>query len=45
MLHRALGVHEGAKIPTGMLTAAAKSGTPHMRSMAQFALNAKKFKH
>jgi hypothetical protein len=42
-LHRALDVPEGKKIPVAKLAAARNSKDPHMRKMANFATNAKKF--
>lgn len=44
-LHKALGVPEGAKIPSSKLAKAKASSSPAMRKMANFAINAKKFKH
>lgn len=44
-LHRALGVPQGKPIPANKLAKALKSKDAHLRKMAQFAKNAKKFKH
>jgi hypothetical protein len=44
-LHKALGVPQGQKIPASKLNAAAHSTDPQLRKEAQFAINAKKFKH
>jgi len=44
-LHKALGVKKGAKIPVARLRKAAKSKNETLRKRAQFALNARKFKH
>jgi len=43
-LHKALGVPAGEKIPAGKLARAAQSSDPHMRQMANYAKNAKKWK-
>lgn len=43
-LHRALGVPEGKPIPHSKLVAASHSKDPHMRQMANYALNASKWK-
>jgi len=43
-LHRALGIPEGQEIPESMLRACIKKGG-HLAKMAQFALNARGFKH
>lgn len=40
-LHRALGVPAGTHIPLHRLVTAAKSPTPHIRKMANFAINAR----
>jgi len=45
LLHRALGLKQGEKIPTSRLQSAAHSSDPTLRKRAQFALNAKKFHH
>ena len=45
LLHKELGVPEGKKIPASKLEAAAHSSNPAERKRAQFALNAKHFKH
>ncbi|TKI03568.1 hypothetical protein [Martelella alba] len=45
MLHHALGIPEGQKIPVKKLEQAKKSFDPHMREMATFALNARGFVH
>lgn len=42
MLHRALHVPEGKKIPAAKLAGAERSSDPHMRHMAQFAENVKR---
>lgn len=39
MLHKALGVPEGEKIPAAKLDKAANSSSSHVRHMAQFAKN------
>lgn len=44
-LHKALGVPQGQKIPAGKLYAAKNSKSPAVRKEANFAINAKKFKH
>lgn len=44
-LHKALHVSLDEKIPADKLSAAKHSKSEHMRKMAQFAENAKKFKH
>lgn len=44
-LHKALGVPMGEKIPLGKIEKAAHSSSPSLRKEAQFALNARKFKH
>ena len=44
-LHKALGVPKGQKIPASKLAKAAKSKSPAMRKMANFAKNAKKWAH
>lgn len=44
-LHRALGVPAGQKISDASLQAALHSKNAHVRQMAQFASNAKSFKH
>ena len=41
-LHAALGIPEDQKIPLDALQKAAKSKDPHIRGMAQFALNVRK---
>lgn len=43
-LHKALGIAQGKKIPEGRLEAAAHSKNPHMRKMAQYALNVRRKK-
>ena len=45
LLHKELGVPQGQPIPAGKLEAAAHSSNPAERKRAQFAINAKKFKH
>ena len=44
-LHRALGIKEGEKIPSGMLTKALHSGNAHVRKMANLAKVFKGMKH
>lgn len=44
-LHRALGVKQGKKIPASKLAAAKKSKSAAVRKEANFAINAKKWKH
>lgn len=44
-LHKALGVPAGEKIPLGKIEKAAHSKSPSLRKEAQFALNARHFKH
>lgn len=44
-LHKALGVPAGKPIPLGKIEKAAHSKSPTLRKEAQFALNARKFKH
>ena len=44
MLHKALGVPEGQKIPLAKIEKALHSNDPHMRQMANFAKNARGFK-
>lgn len=44
-LRKAAGVKKGAKIPVSKLRKLAKSSNPTTRKRAQFALNARKFKH
>jgi hypothetical protein len=44
-LHKELGIPQSKKIPTTTLEKAAHSDNPTLRKRAQFALNAKKFKH
>jgi len=44
-LHKTVGVPQGKKIPAAKLAAAAKSKNPVTAKRAQFAINAKKFKH
>ncbi len=44
-LHKALGVPQGKPIPEGSLRQALHSSNPHVRQMAQFAVNAKSFAH
>ncbi|MDW9243531.1 MULTISPECIES: hypothetical protein [Burkholderiaceae] len=44
-LHKALGVPAGQKIPLGKIEKAAQSKSPSLRKEAQFALNARHFKH
>ncbi len=45
LLHRSLGIAMRHKIPAAALEKAAHSKDPAMRKRAQFALNAKKWKH
>lgn len=44
-LHKALGVPAGQTIPLGKIERAAHSKSPSLRKEAQFALNARHFKH
>ena len=44
-LHEKLGVPKDKKIPAKALAKAANSKSPALRREAQFAINAKKFKH
>jgi hypothetical protein len=44
-LHKQMGVPEGKKIPAGRLESASNSSNPLTRKRAQFAINAKKWKH
>jgi hypothetical protein len=44
-LHRALGIPDGKPIPAAREEAAKKSPDPHVRKEANFALNARGFKH
>lgn len=44
-LHKALGISSGETIPADKLESAKNSDNEHLRKMAQFAINAKKFKH
>jgi hypothetical protein len=44
-LRASLGAKKGQPIPASKLAAAAKSSNPTERKRAQFAINAKKFKH
>jgi hypothetical protein len=44
-LHRALGIPEGQKIPRKRLRQAKHSANPHMRQMANHAINMQKGKH
>lgn len=45
LLHKELGVPMGQKIPAAKLAAAKKSSSAAMRKRANFAINARKFKH
>lgn len=45
LLHKELGVPAGKKIPASKLQAAKNSSNPAERKRANFAINAKKFKH
>lgn len=44
-LHEALGVSRGKNIPSDKLQSALHSDDPHIRKMANFARNAKKWNH
>lgn len=44
-LHSALGVEPDTSIPEGKLQEALDSDDPHLRKMANFARNAKSWKH
>jgi hypothetical protein len=44
-LHKALGVPAGQPIPLSKEEKAARSKNPTLRREAQFAINARKFKH
>jgi hypothetical protein len=44
-MHRALGIPNGKPIPVEREQAAKKSPNPHVRQEANFALNARGFKH
>lgn len=44
-LHKALGVPEGQKIPKSKLEIAKSSSNPHIRQMANFAANARRWNH
>ena len=44
-LHKALGVAKGSKIPVSALQKAIHSRNPTLRKRAQFAMNARKWKH
>jgi hypothetical protein len=45
LLHKRLGIPLGQPIPVSLLRRAAASKDPSLRKQAQFALNARKFKH
>jgi hypothetical protein len=45
LLHKKLGVPQGKPIPAKKLAAAKNSKSPALRKEANFAINAKKFKH
>ena len=45
LLHKKLGIPLGQQIPVSLLRRAAASKDPALRKEAQFALNARKFKH
>ena len=45
LLHKKLHIRKGAKIPLNILEKEVHSKSPAMRREAQFALNARKFKH
>lgn len=40
--HKALGIPQGQKIPESRIKSAEKSSNPHMRKMANFAMNVRK---
>lgn len=44
-LHKQLGYGPGTKIPLAALETASRSSNPLLRKRAQFALNARSFKH
>jgi hypothetical protein len=44
-LRKATGTKKGKKIPVSKLRKLKKSGSPAMKKKANFALNARKFKH
>ena len=44
-LHRALHIKQGDPIPVQRLEKAKESQNPHVRQMANFAINARGFKH
>ncbi len=44
-LHQELGFKQGEKIPLAVLETASRSKNELLRKRAQFALNARKFKH
>ena len=44
-LHKQEGIPQGQKIPSAMLQALKKSGSPLEKKRANFALNARKWKH
>lgn len=45
LLHKKLGVPKGKPIPASKIEKAEKSKSPKLRKEAEFAENAKKFKH
>jgi putative heme iron utilization protein len=45
LLHAALGVPQGEKIPLSAIAKAKKSKSPAMRKRATFAMNARSFRH
>ena len=44
-LHKSLGVPQGQKIPLSRIESALRSSDPTLKKRAQFAMNARKFKH
>lgn len=45
LLHKKLGIKQGQKIPISRLMAAKHSESPALRKEANFAVNARGFKH
>ncbi len=45
LLHKALGVPQGEKIPLSAIAKAKRSKSPAMRKRATFAMNARHFSH
>ena len=45
LLHKKLGVAQGAPLPSGKVAKAAKSASPTLKKEAVFAENAKKWNH